>query len=69
MDKINEFMMALRQFTGLSAAKQRERYLMSRMEWLLEQDRDTFLECIAASGLKPGTTRYLMAVKIYDEQQ
>jgi hypothetical protein len=69
MDKLNEFMMALREFTGLSGARQRERYLMSRMEWLLEQDRPTFENCIVASGLKRGTTRYLMALKIYDEQQ
>jgi hypothetical protein len=39
MDKVHEIAMALREITGLSGAKQRERYLMSRMEWLLEQSR------------------------------
>jgi hypothetical protein len=68
MDKINEFMMALRQFSGLSAAKQRERYLLERMEWMLEQDRGTFIRLLSLC-LKPGSTRFSMALKIYDEQQ
>jgi hypothetical protein len=69
MDKVHEIAMALREITGLSGAKQRERYLMSRMEWLLEQDRDTFIDLIISAGLKQGTTRFLMALRIYDEQQ
>jgi hypothetical protein len=65
----DEFVKALRGKTGRAAAKERENQNMSRMKFLLRQDRKTFLEGLAKYGLKPGDAAYEAALKFYDETE
>jgi hypothetical protein len=69
MPSPDDFAKALRGKTGRAAAKERERQNLSRMEWLLKQDRITFLKGLEEHGLKPGDAAYEAAVKIYDDLQ
>jgi hypothetical protein len=65
----DDFVNALRGKTGRASAKEREKANLSRMEWLLRQDRETFLKGLEEYGLKPGEPAYDAALKIYDELQ
>jgi|HubBroStandDraft_1064217.scaffolds.fasta_scaffold28661_3 hypothetical protein len=67
MVSITEFVDALKTKMGLAAAKEREKENLSRMEWLLRQNRQTFLRGLEEYGLKPGETSYEIAVTIYDD--
>ncbi len=69
MSSPDDFAKALRGKTGRAAAKEREKKNLSRMEWLLKQDRITFLRGLGEHGLKPGEAAYEAAVRIYDDLQ
>jgi hypothetical protein len=69
MSNADDFVKALRGKTGRAAAKEREKENLSRMKFLLRQDRETFLKALTEFGLKPGDEAYEAALKFYDETE